>query len=324
MIYFRFGYMVLYALVDSVRMHVATISVEGDDSLGYTGLTGDEMGFLDKLRSSTPDPESGKSKKPRTDGETVEKSYHDERVADYKSRIEKLESKISDLKGEKTSLSESLDFFKGSYQTKCDELKAEKETSDGLKRERSELLDELARVRNTHNRDVVSGSEYRSLESEYERLKRTMESKDAEVDAIRSEVESLKESLRQRDERVSGLEAELSSARDPIPTGTGSTGDLAQDVAAEIGKWTDFKMYRPSPSILRSERLTHPVYKVVLSRDGGTLTMTPDVEGGALCNKGDMLLPCLAKLIPYAKGTEYDSRLMEDGTIVVSMIASMD
>ena len=261
---------------------------------------------LDKFISFSKSKSSGKGAID-AEKEMVTKVAHDEEVGELKGRIESLEGKLTEARSERAKMREERDDFEKRFNNKCEELNAERESSGKLRSQIAALRQEKDDLKKNQNSDVVSGNEYRSLQAIEKELRGDLENSE-------SIIRDLESKLSEYEFKVKELEL-LNASKESV------SDEVVENSCPEIVPlWTEINVRRISPTTLMSDGFTFPIYKVVLSRDGGSMSIAPDVEGGAVCKDKRIELPRLSTLIPFTKVCDYSARIMDDGFIMLKLV----
>lgn len=261
---------------------------------------------LDKFVSFSKSKSSGKGAID-AEKEMITKVAHDEEVGELKGRIESLEGKLTEARSERAKMREERDDFEKRFNNKCEELNAERESSGKLRSQIAALRQEKDDLKKNQNFDVVSGNEYRFLQAIEKEL--------------RGELESNEEIIRELEFKLSKYEYKFEELESLKIIKESISDDVIKDgCSKEVPLWTEIDVRRVSPTTLMSDGFTFPIYKVFLSRDGSSMSIIPDVEGGAICMDKKIELPRLSTLIPFIEVHEYSARMLDGGSIIMVLI----
>lgn len=271
-----------------------------------SGINVDEMNLSDEEKKQLQLRLSGKQTGANKSDQTVSQKVHEDTVNELRGKISGLESKLEEVKQDRTNIREERDDYRTRFENKVEENRKLGSDLDDLKAKNRELSD-------------------RVTELEYALKKKASETvvvrDDAEIDRLNKENQGLKDKLKRSEEQCESLESEITalgtrmeameSELDELRNRNYETGEM------HIDPEPTGKVRRSTATRFESDLFTDGKYLVRLARNGHSISFTPDVEGAAVCNDGGIELPRLKDLVPFQGTTEYEAVIRNGSEIIV-------
>ena len=253
---------------------------------------------------------SGKQNGTKSSNPSVSQKVHEDTVNELKEKISGLESKLEEVKEDRTDIRNERDDYKKRFETKVEEIKKLTDDLDELKSNNRKLADKVTELENALKKKASETTVVRD---------------DAEIERLNKEIKGLKDKLKDSEEQCESLASDNTALKTRIETMESEIRDIRNHTFKMGEEYFDSEpdtigvVCRSTETRFDSDLFTERRYLVKLARNGHTISFTPDVEGSAICIDGGINLPRLKDLIPFNGITKYEA-LTRDGSEILVIL----
>ena len=274
-----------------------------------SGINIDEMNLSDDEKEQLQKL-SVKQTGAKPSNPAVSQKAHEDAINELKEKISDLESKLDEIKQDRTKIREERDDYKTRFETKVEENKKLNSDLDDLKGKNHDLSDRVGELENALKKKAAETVVVRD---------------DAEVERLNKENEGLKKKLKESEEQRESLESEITALETKMDSMESELDDLRSRnyVIGEIHIDPEQEQMgivrRSTATRFDSDLFDDGKYLVRLARNGHSISFAPDVEGSAICINGGIELPRLKDLVPFQEIKEYKA-IVRNGSEIMVML----
>lgn len=308
-------------------------------SLGkMNGLSDKEKADLEKIDGVSPPPtrkpsskEEPPSEKPVEDkGEPADVKKLQKKIDELKEKNEDLREKNRAISKEKTEVKNKLSKMTERFESKRKELEKFKKDAaiekSNLAAQLKEARAEADGLRKAKDKpSSPADKDVKELESRLQAAKDDLDQAEADLKKIQSEdgkrIKALEERAEKAEEERDKALEDLTIAKNTIEGLKDTVSDLESkggtvpsDAIASSGI-----VRRTSETTLESDLFTDGRYRMVLSRDGRSITFSADIEGKVVNIDGMVNIPRLPSLVPFDGIAEYTANSVDGKTYVMNL-----